>query len=685
MASKLDTVLVGNEPLQLSIEETADLLSLRGISMDPAELHAATAGHPLLTRATMTVYGQAGTGSICASVNTAVEDFLQMSLAQSTLGHAVKDFMIRTSIPESFTLELAAQMSGANNVTAILDDLEDKGLGMWFDIAGHRRFEYTTVVRTLLLRSVKSIDPRVTDRLTRIVIEHDLAVGNTINALRQAVTLGDLNLASQIACDHHITLLVSQTQAVRIILETLPISRLRKYPVLVMALALGHSALPSGRVKSLEYFGLAIVFAGMYRSSMDPGQRIWMLTLESTAMRFIGKLDGALKFANRAVQSFEESPWDLQERLAALEPTLYDQAAIAHIHAHQFERAEELLLKALDASRRAGSGPSALLTRGLLAFTLGLAGKSIEARVHLKVLESTRWPPGMLDGYWATTFRLAQVREALDRQSFEEASAYLDLINDEMQVSEFWPSIVTFRSMLDLHLKGQVLGPATLEAKIRQANRWPLNPAGQIDLDCLRANSYLAAGQSLKAAAALTKHSRNEPRVQLTRARIALYSDDPTRTLLLTGKMDGVGPRVEVHRLLLRAAAMERLNDPAGARDNAQAAASFMKEYGLTMTAALLPGNDIAVVAGHVHTTEPGILAPVSLIPARAQTASLSPRELVVLNSFATHGAANDVAVALNVSVNTVKSQRRSILKKLGAHSLEEALAVARRQRILED
>lgn len=39
----------------------------------------------------------------------------------------------------------------------------------------------------------------------------------------------------------------------------------------------------------------------------------------------------------------------------------------------------------------------------------------------------------------------------------------------------------------------------------------------------------------------------------------------------------------------------------------------------------------------------------------------------------------------MNVSVNTVKSQRRSILKKLGANSLEEALANAERQRLLED
>ncbi|MFC5099117.1 response regulator transcription factor [Amycolatopsis plumensis] len=61
--------------------------------------------------------------------------------------------------------------------------------------------------------------------------------------------------------------------------------------------------------------------------------------------------------------------------------------------------------------------------------------------------------------------------------------------------------------------------------------------------------------------------------------------------------------------------------------------------------------------------------APFGVLPDRAETASLTPRELVVLNAFSLHGSANEVAGALNVSVNTVKSQRRSILKKLEASS----------------
>ncbi|ACL42053.1 ATP-dependent transcriptional regulator, MalT-like, LuxR family (plasmid) [Pseudarthrobacter chlorophenolicus A6] len=679
----LDTAVVGGAPFQLNLDETQDLLLMRKLPMDPTELHAATEGNPLLTRATMSVYGQSGAGSIRASVQTAVSDFLQASLAQSALGHTTKDFMVRTCIPESFTPALAERLTGSGKIVDLLDSLEDQGLGMWFQTGDHRRFEYTPAVRALLQKSLKCLDPRDIDSLTRIVIDDDLSMGNAINALRQAVIIGDLDLASRIACDHHITLLVSQAQAILGILEPVPLSRLRKHPALIMALALCHNATYAGRVKALEYFGSAVACAAIYKMSMDPGQRIWMLVLESTALRFAGKLEPALKLAKRSVEAFEESPYALKEQLAALEPTLYDQAAIAYLHDQQFSLAADLLAKALDASRRVRSMPSIYLTTGLLAYALGLAGKTTEARVHLAWLNSASWPPGMLDGYWATTYRLAQVREAMDRQSYTEAAGYLDLINDEMQVSEFWPHIVTFRVLLDLHRTEVITGPATLEARIRQAHKAPLNSSGHIDLDGLRAGLHLIAGQPQKAASAL-RHGRNDPRVLLMRARIALHLGDPSKTLQLTG-FEGLEPRQETHRLLLRAAAFQRLDDPSAAKDNSHAAATLMAQNGLTMTGALMAQEDLDALFPYVQEEHPDVPVPRGVVPPRGETASLTPRELVVLNAFARHKAANDVAAALNVSVNTVKSQRRSILKKLAAHSMEEALTIARRQRLLED
>jgi LuxR family maltose regulon positive regulatory protein len=64
-----------------------------------------------------------------------------------------------------------------------------------------------------------------------------------------------------------------------------------------------------------------------------------------------------------------------------------------------------------------------------------------------------------------------------------------------------------------------------------------------------------------------------------------------------------------------------------------------------------------------------------------AQTAliePLSPQELRVLNLLAQHRSNADIAAALVVSVNTVRTQVQSIYSKLGVHSRSAASEMAR-------
>jgi LuxR family maltose regulon positive regulatory protein len=686
LALELDVAHLGQDIFHLTLEETVRLLELRDSPVDPVELHRATGGHPLLTRATLAVHGTEGRSDIAASVRTAVADFLELSLSGPGFSEDVQDFMVRTSIPESFSDNLALQLCGTDELSPLLDDLEDKGLGLRFKYGDHVRFRYTAAVRALLNEAIGRLDPREIDRLTRIVIDHELAASNIVGALRLAFKINDLDLASTIACDHHMTLLVSQVTTVRDILESVPLTRMRKYPALIMALALCHNATTAGKIRAMELFGLAAAFARMYRSAMDPGQRIWTLTMESAALRFAGKLEPALKQAHAAVQGFEESPMEVRERLAALEPTLYTQAAIAFIHDQQFGEAANLLFKALAASRRTGSTPAVFLATGLLAFALTRDGKNTECRTHLAWLDAARWPPGMKEGYWATTYRLAQVREAMDRQDYAQASEALAQINEEMRDSEFWPYIVSFAAYLDLRVKGPGAGPATLEARIRNAHTAPVNTSGLIELDCLRASIFLIAGQPARAASVVDKYVRPHSRILIMRARVALYQGQPARTLTLTGRvLKDLGPRLEVSRLLLRSAAFRRLDDAGAALDNARAAAALMNQHGLTMTNSLIPLEDLPSLVLAVREFVPDMMPPVEIVPMVHDPVSLTPREKIVLQALADHGPAAEVARHLNVSLNTVKSQSRSINKKLGASSRDEAVNKARRLGLLDD
>lgn len=71
------------------------------------------------------------------------------------------------------------------------------------------------------------------------------------------------------------------------------------------------------------------------------------------------------------------------------------------------------------------------------------------------------------------------------------------------------------------------------------------------------------------------------------------------------------------------------------------------------------------------------------LVPAGRHDGMLSEREVDVLAHAATGLANGEIAVALGLSPETVKSYLRSALAKLGAHSRREAVEVARRDGLL--
>jgi LuxR family transcriptional regulator, transcriptional regulator of spore coat protein len=67
----------------------------------------------------------------------------------------------------------------------------------------------------------------------------------------------------------------------------------------------------------------------------------------------------------------------------------------------------------------------------------------------------------------------------------------------------------------------------------------------------------------------------------------------------------------------------------------------------------------------------------------RRLTGPLTTRELVILESLDRDRTLRQIAADLFVTRNTVKSQVRSVYRKLGVTTRADALAVARRDRLL--
>ena len=81
--------------------------------------------------------------------------------------------------------------------------------------------------------------------------------------------------------------------------------------------------------------------------------------------------------------------------------------------------------------------------------------------------------------------------------------------------------------------------------------------------------------------------------------------------------------------------------------------------------------DDLLAVAGRV-------VAPVRIRAAPALVDPLSEREVTVLRYLCSHLTNQEIAAALFISLNTLKSHVRSVYRKLGATSRAEAIDAGR-------
>jgi LuxR family maltose regulon positive regulatory protein len=114
---------------------------------------------------------------------------------------------------------------------------------------------------------------------------------------------------------------------------------------------------------------------------------------------------------------------------------------------------------------------------------------------------------------------------------------------------------------------------------------------------------------------------------------------------------------------------------------------SLLERSGQRLALALLPPADLRrvsaalVEAGFMTVGTDPVLRP--LLPDVEPSGLLSERELAVLGQLARTGSLAEIAASLVVSTNTVKSQTRSVYRKLGVSNREDAIAVASERHLL--
>jgi LuxR family maltose regulon positive regulatory protein len=202
-------------------------------------------------------------------------------------------------------------------------------------------------------------------------------------------------------------------------------------------------------------------------------------------------------------------------------------------------------------------------------------------------------------------------------------------------------------------------------------------------LSHIRSILQLALGNPDAAAVIVERDAAPGPLRHIERARVnlSLSRTGSALTELKATAGQTLTARAAAEAAAIEAAVLARFPPTPRSRGVVQQLGALLERTDQRLALALLPPADLARVsaaleaAGYAHVTASVPLR--SLLPEAGPDLLLSDRELAVLGRLMETGSIAEIASSLVVSANTVKTQLRSIYRKLGVRSREDAIAVA--------
>ncbi len=703
--------------LQFSVDEARALFEAAGVELPESALAALvrrTEGWAAgLRLAALSLAGHSDPERFAAEFSGSERTVAQYLLAE-VLDHQsdrVRRLLLRTSICERVSGELADRLTGESGGERILQDLEDAGAFV-VSLDGRRSwFRYHTLFAELLQLELRRTEPAELAGLLSAAAEWYAEHGYPVEAVRHAQAARDWDLAARLLSDHFLGLtLDGQGATAHELLARFPAEVVDDDPKLIVLMAADELLR-----RSLEAAERHLARAEREMASVPADRRgrfyVNLAIVRLTLAQRRGDLPAVVGEAQRLL-----APADAADVGPSLDADTRAQALIT------LGTAELWALQAADAERHLEQG-------GALARRIGRPWLEVAALAH---------------GGWATSFRsfaLAAERYAraielardhgwteepvagvaytglgairVWQMRLEEAEALLDQAGRALR-GEVEPAagvvLHQARGMLELARGDDRAALAAFRTAERLAD---LLVAAHPRSTPMRAHMLQTlvrlgeAGQVEQTLAGLEETRRGEICNAIAALRLA-KSDAQAATAALAPVLDGSAPVTNVgwasQAFWLEAIARDALGDPVAAGRALEHALDLVEPDGAVYAFVLHPDPELLKRHARRGTSHAALIGEIlSLVagpggyggtgsapmPGGSPGGPLgsSPREIAeplsgsetrVLRFLPTNLSAPEISGQLYVSVNTVRTHMRHVYEKLGAHSRAEAVDRAR-------
>ena len=688
---RLEPIVIGPDDLLFTLAETEELVGqiLPHQSDLAADIYTAVGGWAIATRLVLLEIERAPEMDPTVAVQRVVAARSSADAGAAFLTQepdsGVLRFALQSALADSVPFALAATLADGVDYRAAITWFEREGLGSIHPDDVAATFRWQPLVQAALRNELSRRYPEAIASTHSTIARWHLESGHPMPAMEHAVAGDNWSLANSVIRRFFSDFMLYHQPELMALLESAPRGRLRSNLALVATLAILHYASPSSpaeRRRALADFGISLATATMRQESRT--ERLWIYSSLMAAQRVSGRSDAALATAERIAKL--AARFDAHERseVRGILPLLITQVATTMLYANQSERAIEHLRLVTDLT-----GPddawSDIHAESMIAVAHALSGDTKKLRPMLEVIADRRSPQGWFGSYPASGFHLATALHALESFDVDTALSHLNELRNHAETIEHWPVLYEIEGTA-LLIRGVLDAGEDFSRRVSERQRrTPTSVSMRARVAAIEADLLTSNGQSARARALLGKYPATLPSVALATARVHLDQDAPEAALYALDHIawpEGGNFRQRTESSLLRAASFARIGDEKAGRQAANLAIDLLTIQELGLPWMMVPRADatrISDLLGSEGRSDQRDLigrAP-DVFSTTDPIAPLTKREILVLHELNDTHQVAVIAERLYVSPNTVKSQLRSLYRKLGVNSRSEALAIA--------